>query len=58
MALVEMERSHSDAAQRLEQSNPTDPEHDLLHETIASVAAIQVIGEVASLRPVRRQIGI
>ena len=58
MALVKMERSHSDAAQRLEQSNPTDPEHDFLHETIASVAAIQVIGQVASLRPVGGHIGI
>ena len=58
MTLVKMERSHSDAAQRLEQPNPTDTEHDLLHETIASVAAIQVIGQVASFRPVGRHIGI
>jgi hypothetical protein len=44
--IVEMEGPRS--MPRAGAGEPTHAEHDLLHETMASVAAIRVIGQVAS----------
>src|SRR5581483_2710009 len=56
--LVQVEGSKSRTPDRAEQSDATDAEDDLLHQAIAGVAAIQMVGEMAIFGPIVGDVGV
>jgi hypothetical protein len=55
---VHVEAFQARAAQRSQQAHAADTEHRLLHEPIASVAPIQLVGQGAVFLAVFREVGV